>query len=108
PLELVNEIPKQIVELFKARAAALYLPDKQGVFRAGIETLQLDATRLRAAAARDDPEMDRSQGVYLAPVRLGSWVMGSFGICGSVASDRTLEAIGTLIAIAIDRAQAIE
>jgi two-component system sensor histidine kinase KdpD len=108
PVELLNEIPKQIVELFKVGAGALYLPDKQGVYRAGIEALQLDTARLRAAAASDNPEMDHSQGVYFAPVRLGSWVIGSFGICGSLVSDRTLGAIGTLIAIAIDRAQAIE
>lgn len=108
PLELLNEIPKQIVELFKATSAALYMPEKQGVYRAGIAAMQLDATRLRAAAIRDDAEMDRSQGVYLAPVRLESWVMGSFGIYGSLVSDRTLEAMGNLIAIAIDRAQAIE
>jgi two-component system sensor histidine kinase KdpD len=108
PLELLNEIPKQIVELFKAAAAVLYLTDKQGVYRAGIEALQLDGARLRAAAVRGDAERDRSQGVYFAPLRLGSSVVGSFGISRSLASDRTLEAMGTLIAIAIDRAQAIE
>lgn len=108
PLELRNEIPKQIVELFKATAAALYMPDKQGVYRAGIAAMQVDATRLRAAAIRDDAELDRSQGVYFAPVRLGSSMIGSFGISGSLSSDRTLEAMGNLIAIAIDRAQAIE
>jgi two-component system sensor histidine kinase KdpD len=108
PLELLNEIPKQIVELFNATAAALYMPDKQGVYSAGIAAMQLDATRLRAAAIRDDAEMDRSQGVYFAPVRLGSSMIGSFGIREPLASDRTLEAIGNLIAIAIDRAQAIE
>jgi two-component system sensor histidine kinase KdpD len=35
-------------------------------------------------------------------------MIGSFGIFGSFVSDQTLEAIGTLIAVAIDRAQAIE
>ena len=108
PVELLNEIPRQIVELFKAVAAALYLPDKREVYRSGIEAPQLDAIRLKAAAAREDAEIDRSQGVYFAPVRLGSWVIGSFAIFGSLASDQTLEAIGTLIASAIDRAQAIE
>jgi two-component system sensor histidine kinase KdpD len=107
-LELLNEIPKQIVELFKAVAAALYLPDKLKVFRSGIEAQLLDATRLRAAALRDDAEIDRSQGIYFAPVRLGSWVIGSIGIFGPLASNQSLEAMGTLIAIAIDRAQAIE
>ena len=108
PLELLNEIPKQIVELFQMGAAALYLPDKREVFRSGIEVPQLDAIRLKAAAVREDAEIDRSQGIYFGPVRLGSWVIGSLGIFGSLASNQTLEAIGTLIASAIDRAQAIE
>jgi two-component system sensor histidine kinase KdpD len=108
PLELLNEIPKQIVELFQAAAAALYLPDKREVYRSGMEAPQLEASRLKAAAVREDAEIDRSQGIYFAPLRLGSWVTGSFGIFGSLASNQTLEAIGTLIASAIDRAQAIE
>jgi two-component system, OmpR family, sensor histidine kinase KdpD len=108
PVELLREIPGQIVELFKATAAALYMTDTQGVYRRGIETPQLDINRLRVAALRDGAEMDRRLGTYFAPVRLESWMIGSFGICGPLASDRTLEAIGNLIAIAIDRAQAIE
>jgi two-component system sensor histidine kinase KdpD len=108
PIDLPNEIPKQIVELFKAVAAALYLPEKREVYRSGIETPQLDAIRLKAAAVREDAEIDRSQGIYFSPLRLGSQVIGSFGIFGSLVSNQTLEAIGTLIASAIDRAQAIE
>jgi two-component system sensor histidine kinase KdpD len=108
PLDLPNEIPKQIVKSFRTAAAALYLPDKKEVYRSGTDTAQLDEIRLKAAAVSDHPEIDRSQGVYFAPVRLGSWVIGSFGIVGSLVSDHTLEAIGALIASAIDRAQAIE
>jgi two-component system sensor histidine kinase KdpD len=108
PHELLNEIPKQIVDSFKARAAALYLPDKQEVYRSGVEVPQLDAIRLKATAAREEVDLDRPQGVYFAPVRLGSRVIGSLGICGPLVSSQTLEAIGTLIATAIDRAQAIE
>ena len=108
PHELLHEIPKQIVESFKAAAAALYLSDKQEVYRAGIEDPQLDAIHLRTIAAREDTGGGRSQGVWLAPVRLGSRVIGSFGISGSLVSSQTLEAIRTLIASAIDRAQAIE
>jgi two-component system sensor histidine kinase KdpD len=108
PHELLNEIPKQIVESFKAGAAALYLPDRQEVYRAGIGVPQLDAIRLKATAAREDMEVDRSQGVYFLPVRQGSRVIGSLGIVGPLVSNRTLEAMGTLIATAIDRAQAIE
>jgi two-component system, OmpR family, sensor histidine kinase KdpD len=108
PFELLNEIPKQIVELFEASAAVLYLPERQGVYRAGIKVPELDALRLRAAAASEHGEADHLQGVTIAPVHLGSRVIGSFGIFGSIVSSQTIEAIETLIAIAIDRSQAIE
>jgi two-component system, OmpR family, sensor histidine kinase KdpD len=108
PHELLNEIPKHIVQSFKVGAAALYLPDKQEVYRSGIGVPQLDTIRLKATAAREDMEVDRSQGVYFFPVRQGSRVIGSLGIVGPLVSNRTLEAMGTLIATAIDRAQAIE
>jgi two-component system sensor histidine kinase KdpD len=107
-LELLNDIPKRIVELFKASAAALYLLHKQGVYRSGIDAPALDLNRLRAAAGRDDVEVDRLQGVTIAPVHQGSRIVGSLGILGPPISNQALEAIGSLIAIAIDRAQAIE
>jgi two-component system, OmpR family, sensor histidine kinase KdpD len=108
PNELLNEIPRQIVEIFHAAAAALYVPEKREVYRAGIAAPQLETIRIKAAAMGENSELDRSQEVYFAPVRLGSWVIGSFAIFGSLASNQTLEAIGTLIASAIDRAQANE
>jgi two-component system sensor histidine kinase KdpD len=108
PLELLDDIPKQIMESFKAVAAALYLPDKQQVYRAGIEVPQLDTMRLKNTAAREQMEADRSQGLYFAPLHLGSGDNGSFGIFGPHISNQTLEAIGTLIAASMDRAQAIE
>jgi two-component system sensor histidine kinase KdpD len=46
--------------------------------------------------------------VTIAPVPLGSRVIGSFGVVGSIISNQTIEAMGTLIANAIDRALAIE
>jgi two-component system sensor histidine kinase KdpD len=106
--ELLDQIPKEILESFHASGGALYVPDKGEVYRSGIEASELDVIRLKAAALREKPEIDRSQGVYFAPLRLGSWMIGSFAIFGLNASNQTLEAIGTLIASAIDRAQAIE
>jgi two-component system, OmpR family, sensor histidine kinase KdpD len=108
PLDLPNEIPRQIVKSFRTAAAALYLTNKKEVYRSGAEAPQLDAHHLKAAAVSDYQEINRSQGVYFLPVRLGSWVIGSFGIMGPLVSNQALEAIGTLIASAIDRAQAIE
>jgi len=107
-IELLNRIPMQIVEVFEMGAAALFLVNKQKVYRSGLEIPQLEAERLKAVVAREEPEIDAPSSVCLVPVRLGVRAIGSLGISGAVLSRQTLEALGTLVAIAIERARAIE
>src|SRR5579862_6060732 len=57
PIELLNAIPRQIVETFEVGAAALFLSDKQKVYRSGMNLPQLDAAFLKAIVARE--ELDR-------------------------------------------------
>jgi two-component system sensor histidine kinase KdpD len=106
--ELLMEIPRQIVRIFHADAAALYLPEIRDVYRAGVNAPQLETNRLKSAAMRENPETDLSRELYFSPIRFGLRVIGSVAISGSLASNKTLDAIGTLAASAIDRAQAIE
>jgi two-component system sensor histidine kinase KdpD len=108
PLEMLNKIPSQIVELFHARSAALCLAGQQTIFRSGSAPMELDDARLNAAQADGDIEIDTEHGLSFYPVRHGPEIMGSFGISGSILSNQSLEAIATLIAAAIDRAHAIE
>jgi len=108
PLELSNEIPLQIVKSFQVDSAALYLAEKQTVHRAGPDRPQLDTAYLKATLFTSKFEIDLQKGACYGPLRLGSQIMGSFGICGTIVSTRTLEAIATLIAAGIDRARAIE
>ncbi len=108
PIELLNAIPRQIVETFEVGAAALFLSDKQKVYRSGMNLPQLDADYLKAVIAREETQIDREHSVCFAPLRLGTRILGSLGISGPVLSRETLEAMGTLIAVAIERAHAIE
>lgn len=108
PIELLNAIPRQIVETFEVGAAALFLSDKQKVYRSGMNLPQLDAAFLKAVIAREDLQIDAEHSVCFAPLRLGSKILGSMGISGPVLSRESLEAMGTLIAVAIERAHAIE
>jgi two-component system sensor histidine kinase KdpD len=108
PIELLNAIPRQIVETFEVGAAALFLLDKQKIYRSGMNLPQLDADSLRAVIAREDLQIDEGRSVCFAPLRLGSRILGSVGISGPVLSRQSLEALGTLIAVAIERAHAIE
>jgi two-component system sensor histidine kinase KdpD len=108
PEELWNKSPSQIVELFQASSAALYLSGKHITHRSGKNSPELDAARLKAVQERGEFETDIEQGISYCPVRLGARIIGSFGLSGSIASRRTLEAIASLIAAAIDRMYAIE
>src|ERR1700676_4712558 len=108
PIELLNAIPRQIVELFEVGAAALFLTDKQKIYRSGMNLPQLDTESLKAIVAREDLQIDEEHSVCFAPLRIGTRVLGSVGISGPVLSRQSLEALGTLIAVAVERAHAIE
>ena len=108
PIELLNAIPRLIVESFEVGAAALFLSDKQKVYRSGINLPQLDADYLKAVVAREEIQIDEERSVCFAPLRIGTRILGSMGISGPVLSRQSLEALGSLIAIAIERAHAIE
>jgi two-component system, OmpR family, sensor histidine kinase KdpD len=107
-MELVNRVPVQIVDAFEVGAAALFLEDKQKVYRSGPVIPHLDTDSLKAVLARDEPVIDTPNSVYFVPVRLGVQPIGSLGISGTKLSRQTLEAIGTLVAIAMEHARAVE
>ena len=107
-IQLMNAVPNFIVDTFEAGAAALFLPEKQKFYRSGLGAKQLDEGRLRDAFSRDEPTTDASGGACFAPVRLGVRPIGSFGISGMPPSRQTLEAVGTMIGIAIERARNVE
>ena len=69
---------------------------------------QLDTESLKAIMARDEPVIDVANSVCFLPVRMGVHPIGSLGISGTVLSRQTLEAIATLIAIAMEHARAVE
>jgi two-component system sensor histidine kinase KdpD len=107
-IQLMNAVPNHIVDTFEAGAAALFLPEKQKFYRSGMGALQLDEERLRDAFSRDEPSVSAQEGFCFAPVRLGVRPIGSFGISGLPPSRQTLEALGTMIGIAIERARHVE
>jgi two-component system sensor histidine kinase KdpD len=107
-IQLLNRIPSQIVDIFEVGAAALLLAEKQKIYRSGPVIPQLDLETLKAMVIREEPLVDEANSLCFVPVRLGIRPIGSLGISGSTPSRQTLEAIGTLIAVAIERARAIE
>ncbi len=107
-IQLQNRIPSQIVEVFEVGAAALLLADKQKVYRSGPVVPQLDVESLKANVLREEPLIDAAASLSFMPVRMGMRSFGSIGITGTVLTRQTLESIGTLTAVAIERARAVE
>jgi two-component system, OmpR family, sensor histidine kinase KdpD len=107
-IQLQNRIPSQIVEVFEVGAAALLLADKQKVYRSGPVIASLDVESLKANVLREEPFIDAANSLSFTPVRMGMRAIGSLGISGTVLTRQTLEAIGTLTAVAIERARAVE
>ena len=63
---------------------------------------------MRSAADREEPILDAERSLSFVPVRIGVQPLGSIGISGPILSRKTLEALGTLVAIASERARAVE
>src|SRR5712671_6624943 len=107
-IQLMNAIPDYIVESFEAGAAALFLPQKDKFYRSGFGAAHLDEEKMKQTFSLDEFSCDTQQGHYFIPIRLGVRPIGSLGISGSQLSRQSLDAISTLVAIAIERARAVE
>jgi two-component system, OmpR family, sensor histidine kinase KdpD len=107
-IQLMNAIPNHIVDCFEAGAAELFWPQKDKFYRSGYGAAQIDEEQMKSAFLRDEANTDASRALYFLPVRLGVKPIGSIGISGARLSRATLDAIGSLVAIAIERARAIE
>jgi two-component system sensor histidine kinase KdpD len=107
-LQLMNAIPDYIVESFEAGAAELFLPLKDKFYRSGFGASHLDEESMKSAFSRDESSVLPQKSLYFMPVRLGVRPIASLGISGARFSRQTLDAIGSLVAIAIERARAVE
>ena len=107
-VELLNAIPRYIVERFGVKAAAISLPNRPDVYRSSSAIHDLELHDLQLVCMRGEPMTDPEKQVWFMPLRMGVRVVGSMGVSGAMLSRETLEAMSSLIAIAIERAGAIE
>jgi two-component system sensor histidine kinase KdpD len=108
PAELLNLIPRYIAESFGIRSAAISLSNRGDVYRSGPAIDGLETSDLQLICLRGEPRFDDARQLAFMPLRMGIRVVGCLGICGPMLSRQTLEAIGSLVAIAVERAGAVE
>src|SRR5579859_110866 len=106
--EVLNRVPRHITETFACKGAAIFVHDKVDVYRSGPETREIDATRLQSVTARGEPIIVAEQQLVFVPLRLGVRSIGAIGISGTNLSHETMDALSTLVAIAMERTRAIE
>src|SRR5205085_11752001 len=89
--------------------AAMFLNTKQQTYYLDNNSRSLFSTQhLKAICGRGEPVFDREHGLCFMPLRMGIRSVGSIGLAGCDLSRETLEAIGSLTAIAIERASTVE
>jgi two-component system, OmpR family, sensor histidine kinase KdpD len=106
-LQLLNAVPHHVVESFGVSAAVVYVPDKGNIYRSGIEVPELEVDQLKSIIARGEPVVDDARNLSYTPLKMGVRTVGAIGVAGNL-SRQTLAAMGSLIAIAIERANAVE
>jgi two-component system sensor histidine kinase KdpD len=107
-VELLNAIPLHLAGAFSATAAAVYVIDRDRIYRSAGSDREITKDELKIAAARSELVLDRQRGTTFVPIRLGIRTIGVLALSRSEVSQETLEAVGSLIAVAIERAGAVE
>jgi two-component system, OmpR family, sensor histidine kinase KdpD len=104
---LPDEITQKISELFDVQDVSLYDREADSVSKIAPSGSSLQEAFLREVARTGEMWRKPESGALIAPVRLGGRSLGSLGIAGSNRiSEVALQAIGQLVAIALERARA--
>ena len=103
--DLMKAIPHDIVSSFRTRAAALYLTQGDRLYLSNAKEVQATREQLRNGVYAGT--LYKAQAALL-PVSVGVRPIGAISVEGNLPSQETLEAMSSLVAIAIESATAVE
>ncbi len=107
--ELLNKLPSYIAEGFGASGVALFLENKGKIYLSDIRAEPLfPAEQLRAVSSRGEPIFDRTHATRYMPMRMGVRSIGTLAVANCEVSRETLEAVGSLVATAVERTSTLE
>jgi two-component system sensor histidine kinase KdpD len=107
--ELLNAIPLSIEAATQAAAVAIYLQEGEKLyFSHGDGARDLDGVDLQAAMYLPRIAVAEGSGWHMIPMRVGMKPRGVLLLKGGALSRASLEALGGVVSIAIDRAEALE
>ncbi len=104
-LELLNALPLYVQETFSLGSVAAIASDNASIHRSSLEA-KFEESVLRSTSLRGEPITQA--GVSYVPLRLGMRTVGALAIAPDYLSRETLDALGSLAGLALERARALE
>lgn len=103
--DLLNSAPGHVSTSFHNDAVSLYLLERDRVYRSSsnMNIMAIHKEELREIADRKEARYDADRNICIAPLLLGMRSMGAIGIAGNLPSRETMDALGSLIALAVER-----
>lgn len=104
-LELLNALPGFVRDTFAVSDVAVIAADHPSIYRSPTNA-QFDEKVLRSTLLRGEPVTEG--GIAYVPLRLGMRTVGAVSVSGKELSRQTLDALGSLAGLAVERARALE
>src|SRR5215472_792996 len=104
-LELMNKLPQYVQETFSVGSVVAMAADHPTVYRSSLDA-KFEESVLRSTLLRGEPI--KQGGVSYVPLRLGMRTVGALAVAGADLSRVTLDALGSLAGLAVERARALE
>jgi two-component system, OmpR family, sensor histidine kinase KdpD len=108
PRTLARISPSIAATVFGFSSVALYVRDTDAIYSSDSQTKLLPDAEMKKVAYTSEAGLSNVDDVLIMPLMLGMRSMGSLAFRGGDDTSSRLEAIGSLVAIALERAAALE
>jgi two-component system sensor histidine kinase KdpD len=105
---LARAAPSIAATVFGLRAVALYVREQDAAYYSDPENELLSVIALKQIAQNSESGIRKIKEAYVIPLMLGMQCGGALAIMNGAYSEEMYEAIGGLVAIALERAAALE
>ena len=100
--------PSIAATIFGFRAVALYVREADHAYYSDLHNELVSLADLKAATEASEPAVAELNDLHIIPLMLGMRSLGAMAFRGNAQSTNVYEAIGSLVAIALERAAALE
>jgi two-component system sensor histidine kinase KdpD len=108
-LGLINAIPVKVVDIFGTSFAGMFSVHSKKIYYSDLRAQELISSEdLQRVSSRGEPVADPEKRLRIRPLRVGLRSVGALAVIGGDLSPESMEAIGSLVAIAIERAGTVE